>query len=130
MQNNTYRELLNFKLFRNWFHLYFHKKLDKDFEDIKNVKYWGLKETGTSYEQRFDLRDNQWQNLLPKVRKSSKIGQDQKVLIFVFAYVLTTFTKTYFLKWKVGVSNLLWDFFFNFLISYNLKSYVVRQLVR
>ena len=130
MQNNTYRKLLNLKLFRNWFHLYFHEKLDKDFEDIKNVKYWGLKETGTSHEQRFDLTDNQWQNLLPKVRKSSKIGQDLKVLIFAFAYVLTTFTKTYFLKWKVGVSTLLWDFFFNFLISYSLKSYVVRQLVR
>ena len=37
-----------------------------------------MKGTGTSYEQGFGLSDNQWQNILLKVRKSWKTGQDQK----------------------------------------------------
>ena len=42
----------------------------------KMFRYCGLKETGTSYEQRFGFKDNQWQDILPKVIKSSKTGQD------------------------------------------------------
>ena len=37
-----------------------------------------MKGTGTSYEKRFGLSDNQWQNILLKLRKSCKTGQDQK----------------------------------------------------
>ena len=44
-----------------------------------------MKETGMTYKQRFGLSDNQWQNLLEKVRKSSKIGQDHKDLVSAFA---------------------------------------------
>ena len=39
---------------------------------LKILRYWGLKETGTSYNQRFGLTGNQWQNILQKVRKLSK----------------------------------------------------------
>ena len=36
---------------------------------------------------------NQEHNIFRKVRKSSKIGQDQKTLISAFAYVLNTIAK-------------------------------------
>lgn len=51
---------------------------------------WG---TETSYEQRFRFTNNQWQNKLPKVRKSRRTGQDQKMLITAFALVLTATEK-------------------------------------
>ena len=35
------------------------------------LTYWVLRKTGTSYEQRFGLPDNQWENILRKVRKPS-----------------------------------------------------------
>ena len=38
MQNSTYRKLLNLKLSRNAVCLYFHRRLDKGFEVVKNVK--------------------------------------------------------------------------------------------
>lgn len=45
-----------------------------------------MKETGTSYEKRFGLSDNQWQNILLKLRKSCKTGQDQKKKKFIPAF--------------------------------------------
>ena len=38
MKNTIHRKLRNMKLFRKSFYLYFHEKLDKSFEVIKNVK--------------------------------------------------------------------------------------------
>ena len=57
------------------------KNLTKVSKLLKILRYWGLKKTGTSYDQTFGFTDNQWQNILPKVRKSSKIGQGKKTLI-------------------------------------------------
>ena len=52
---------------------------------LKMLRYWGFKETGTSYEQRFVTVNNWWQNIWQKVQKSSKTGQGQKTLMSVFA---------------------------------------------
>lgn len=49
------------------------------------LRYWDLKETEKSYEQRSGLPDNQWQNVFAKVRKSNKIGIDQRTSISAFA---------------------------------------------
>ena len=38
MQNSAHRKLFNLKLYYNLFRLYFHQKLDKCFENIKNIK--------------------------------------------------------------------------------------------
>ena len=52
---------------------------------LKMLRYWDLKETKKSYEQRSGLSDNQWQNVFAKVRKSNKIGIDQRTSISAFA---------------------------------------------
>ena len=63
------------------------KSLTKALKLLRMFKKWGLRETGASYEQRFNFTDNQWQNIWPKVRKSKKKKkeQDQKTLISAFA---------------------------------------------
>ena len=63
------------------------KSLTKALKLLKMFKKWGLRETGASYEQRFNFTDNQWQNIWPKVIKSKKKKkeQDQKTLISAFA---------------------------------------------
>ena len=48
------------------------------------LRYCSLKETQTCYEQRSDVLDNQCKKKLPKARKSSKIGPDQKILVSAF----------------------------------------------
>ena len=62
---------------------------------LKMLKYWHLKMTEMSYWLRFGFTDNQWENIWQRVRKSSKIGQDQKTLILAFAYILTAIAKNY-----------------------------------
>ena len=47
-----------------------------------------------SYEQISASSDNPGQNILQKVKKSSKIGQGNKTLISSFAKVLTASAKT------------------------------------
>ena len=42
----------------------------------------------------FSKNYNSFQNVLQKVKKSSKIGQDQKTFISAFTYVLTIITKS------------------------------------
>ena len=42
-------------------------------------------ETGNSYEQKITRSEDPGQNIWQKARKSSKIGQDQKSLIFFLA---------------------------------------------
>ena len=44
-----------------------------------------MKETGRSYKQRIAFIDSQLDNILPKVKKASKIGQPQKTLASAFA---------------------------------------------
>ena len=53
---------------------------------LNMLKYWRLKMTETSYQLRFGFTDNQWENIWQGVRKSSKIGQDQKTLIFALIF--------------------------------------------
>ena len=48
------------------------------------LRYGDLKETGTSYEQSFCFTENQWQNILTKVQKVSKIGQRTENLNICF----------------------------------------------
>ena len=58
---------------------------------MKNIK--SLKETGPSCDQNFVCSDNPGQNILNKVKKSSKIGQDYKTLASIFAYILNAIAK-------------------------------------
>ena len=46
--------------------------------------------------------DNRGKNLRSSVKKSSKIGHDEKTLISAFASFLTTSTKVLFLERKLG----------------------------
>ena len=46
---------------------------------MKKIRYWDFKETGTSYRQRFDFTDNQWQHVLQKKGKSAKLGKTRKL---------------------------------------------------
>ena len=46
-------------------------------------RYWGFNKTGRSYVQRFGFTNNEWQNVLPKLRKSTKIGQDNDIYSYV-----------------------------------------------
>ena len=55
---------------------------------LKGIRYWGLKESRTSYQQRISFTDNQWQNILQKVRKSSKCGKDQKTFKDVVSLIV------------------------------------------
>ena len=43
---------------------------------IKIYRFWGLKKTWASYEQKFGFTENQQQYVLPKVRQLVNIGQD------------------------------------------------------
>ena len=52
---------------------------------LKMWRYWSLKETAMSSEQRSGFTYNRWQNIWPRVRKWGKIGQDHKFFIFAFA---------------------------------------------
>ena len=45
---------------------------------------------------------NVGQNILNKVKKSSKIGQEQKTLIAVLAKFLATIIKVFFLEGRLG----------------------------
>ena len=40
--------------------------------------YWSLKETGANYKLVFASKDNSVQNIFKKIKKSSKVRQDQK----------------------------------------------------
>ena len=55
MQNSTYKKKFNFKLSRN---------------PVFYISIENLKETGASYEQRPDSKNNQWQNILQKHQKN------------------------------------------------------------
>ena len=50
----------------------------------KMSKYWSLKGTGVSYELAFVSKDNPVQNILRKIKKSSKVRQKKNTLICVF----------------------------------------------
>ena len=62
------------------------------------LKNWSFKETRPSYGQRFACSDNLWQNILNKIEKSSKIGENKKSLISAFACFLTAIAKVSFLE--------------------------------
>ena len=47
-----------------------------------------------SYEQRFGLSGNQWQNILTQVRKLSKIEQDQKIFDICFCVSFECYFQT------------------------------------
>ena len=51
-----------------------------------------------------ELSHNHGQNLWSDDKKSSKIGQDEEILVFIFAEFLTTNTKVLFLEgeWVLG----------------------------
>ena len=51
----------------------------------KISKYWSLKETGVSYKLAF-VSKSFVENILRKIKKSSKVRQEQNTLISVFAY--------------------------------------------
>ena len=47
--------------------------------------------------------DNPGQNMWNKVKKSGKIGQEQKTLIFAFAQFSTAFTTVLYLQERLGI---------------------------
>ena len=61
------------------------KIFEKTSKMLKVWQKWDLKKTGTSLEQRFSFKDNQWQNTWQKVRQSSKTWQNPITLISGFA---------------------------------------------
>ena len=71
--------------------------------------------------QNYNPREIIWQ----KVRKSSKIGEEQKTLLSAFAYVLTTSAKSWFMQRKLDTnmcSHLILRFSYHFLISHIVSS--------
>ena len=56
-------------------------------------KISSLKKAGPSYAQKFIGSNNPGQNILYKVKKYSKIGQDYKNLVFNCGCFLTAFVK-------------------------------------
>ena len=65
-------------------------------------KYWSHDETGATYNLTFISKDNLPQNILSKIKKSNKVRQYRKRLIFVFANVLSASAKKLFLHGRVG----------------------------
>ena len=68
---------------------------------------------------------NQWQKILPKVRKSGKIGQDKTTLMSTFAWLLSAIAKKLYLEGKLETSlclHKILSFSFHFLIYYGPKS--------
>ena len=78
------QKTVSLKLFHNLFASFFFKQLRKAPELWKISKYWSLKETGMSHEQNVVFIDNPKQNILQKLKKSSKSRQDQNTLIFAW----------------------------------------------
>ena len=52
MENNLYRKLFNFEYFCDALILYSYQRFEKDFENMKDVKYRSSSEIGTSYKKR------------------------------------------------------------------------------
>ena len=52
-----------------------------------------MKETGPSKDQNFICSKNPDENILNKIEKSSKTGEDKETLIFTFACFFTAISK-------------------------------------
>ena len=63
--------------------LCFWYRLQEDVEVTKNSKYQNLKESGASYKHATIYTENPVKKNLGKIKKSRKIGQDSKPLIFI-----------------------------------------------
>ena len=76
-------------------------------------KTWSLRETGSSYDQKYASSDTLGRNIWNKMEKSSNIGQYNKILISALAYFLTAIAKFNFRKadWALDyLSTLISDF--------------------
>ena len=76
-------------------------------------KNWSLRETGSSYDQKYSSSDNPGRNIWNKMEKSSNIGEEKKNLISALAYFLTAIAKFNFQKadWALDyLSTLISDF--------------------
>ena len=89
------------------------------------------------FRQRFikkevQFANNTGQNIWNKVKKSSKIWQEQKTLITASVQILITIAIVLFLEWKLGTRLYLRPIltFSLYFFIWSLKSSVVRQLVR
>ena len=73
-----------------------------------------------------------WQNILPKIRKSSEVWLDQKTLISPFAEVLAAFVKKKFLEGRLDRSLSPRNFEISFLFPkiQSLKAQLVHVLSR
>ena len=60
----------------------------------KRKRHKSLEDIRPCYEQKFVFSHDPGQNSLNKVTKFSKTGQDQKTVIFTFAYFLTGTTRS------------------------------------
>ena len=79
-----------------------YKRQEKSFAGMKKVKKKSSEEIGSSYDQKFVCSHNPGENIWNKVQKSSKIRQDQKTLVSIFVYFLTTIAKVQFLEGRLG----------------------------
>ena len=73
------------------------------------LTYWGLKETGTSYDQIFRFPDNQWKNILQKVKKTHLNWLNWPLIVWFFFFFSFAF---YFLNNIQVFGKRLCDFFF------------------
>lgn len=86
----------------------FMRSLAKSLRLIKMLTYWGLKETGTSYDQIFSFPDNQWKNLLQKVKKTHLNWLNWPLIVWFFFFSFAF----YFLNNIQVFGKRLCDFFF------------------
>ena len=107
--------------------LHSHWKLDKGFEVTKVLRYWGVKDTGRSFEQKFAFTDSQSQNNLQNVRKSAKWDKTRKFLYIILRKFWQLFPKN---KFYMGdrILACVSTKYTKFSNSYNVQQ-LMRQLV-
>ena len=84
----------------------FYKKICSDLQQ-RQRRYWSLKKTGKIYKPKFVSTYISGQSIWNKAKKSSKIVQDQKTLVSVFRYFLTTNDQS-FISLNLSPQNFEW----------------------
>ena len=113
MSNEAYKTILNLDVSRNsvaWFFLW---DLQKDFEVTKMLNDWNLKGTGVSCKLAFFSTDKPVQDILRKIKKSSKVRQNRKTLWLFLRIFWSLVPEIYFHggdKPQGCVNMQFWDF--------------------
>ena len=116
MRKCVNRELLNSQPFRNCWTLSLHETFEKGFKFHKRWKYWSLKETETSHKHETFHEDNPGQNICNRVKKWSKIRQEQKTFLTTSAQLFAAISKMLFLERRLALGSISTQFL-NFSIT-------------